>query len=81
VGPDNHVAAVDLAFSPGPGQRELGISLRGCQALRHPLVPVSLRLVYLAVLQMPGWLALLARSDRVKDAEIRAPRTRLGVAM
>jgi hypothetical protein len=31
---------------------------------------VSLRIVYLAVLRVFGWLALLARSDRAKDAEI-----------
>jgi hypothetical protein len=28
-----------------------------------------------------GWLALLARSDAAKDAEIRAPCTQLEVAM
>lgn len=31
---------------------------------------MSLRLAYLAVLRMFGWLALLARSDHAKDAEI-----------
>jgi hypothetical protein len=31
---------------------------------------VSLRFVYLAVLRVFGWLALLARSDHAKDAEI-----------
>jgi hypothetical protein len=31
---------------------------------------VSLRIAYLAVLRVFGWLALLARSDRAKDAEI-----------
>jgi hypothetical protein len=31
---------------------------------------MSLRLAYLAVLRMFGWLALLARSDLAKDAEI-----------
>jgi putative transposase len=31
---------------------------------------VSLRPAYLAVLRVFGWLALLARSDRAKDAEI-----------
>jgi len=36
---------------------------------------VSLRLAYLAVLRVFGWLALLAWSDRAKDPEIRAPRT------
>jgi hypothetical protein len=40
---------------------------------------VSLRLVYLAVLQMLGWLALLARSDRVKDAEILILRHQVAV--
>ena len=31
---------------------------------------MSLRFSYLAVLRVFGWLALLARSDRAKDAEI-----------
>jgi hypothetical protein len=31
---------------------------------------MSMRFAYLAVLRMFGWLALLARSDRAKDAEI-----------
>ena len=42
---------------------------------------VSMRFAYLTVLRVFGWLALLARSDRDKDAEICAPRTQLGVAM
>jgi hypothetical protein len=29
-----------------------------------------MRFAYLAVLRVFGWLALLARSDRAKDAEI-----------
>jgi hypothetical protein len=33
-------------------------------------VPVTLRLAYLVVLRVFGWLALLAGSDRTKDAEI-----------
>jgi hypothetical protein len=33
------------------------------------------------VLRVFGWLALLAWSDRAKDAEIRAPRTQLEDAM
>jgi hypothetical protein len=31
---------------------------------------MSLRFAYLAVLRVFGWLALLACSDRAKDAEI-----------
>jgi hypothetical protein len=38
--------------------------------VRHLSVLVSLRFAYLAVLRVFGWLALLARSDRAKDAEI-----------
>ncbi|GEM_PF-4515082 len=37
---------------------------------------MPLRFAYLAVLRVFGWLALLARSDRAKDAEIlMAPTT------
>jgi putative transposase len=39
-------------------------------------VLVTLRFAYLAVLRVFGWLALPARSDRAKDAEIRAIRSR-----
>jgi len=40
---------------------------------------VPLRLVYLAVLCAFGWLALLARSDRAKDAEILILRHQVAV--
>jgi putative transposase len=40
---------------------------------------VTLRLAYLAVLRVFGWLALLARSDRVKDAEILILRHQVAV--
>jgi putative transposase len=40
---------------------------------------VSLRFAYLAVLRLFGWLALLARSDRAKDAEILILRHQVAV--
>jgi hypothetical protein len=40
---------------------------------------MSLRFAYLAVLHMFGWLALLARSDRAKDAEILILRHQVAV--
>jgi putative transposase len=40
---------------------------------------MSLRLAYLAVLRVFGWLALLARSDRAKDAEILMLRHQVAV--
>ena len=42
-------------------------------------VLVSLRLVYFAVFRMFGWLALLARSDLTKDAEILILRHQVAV--
>src|SRR5580698_838497 len=46
---------------------------------RSPSVLVSLRPAYLAVLRGLGWLALLARSDRAKDAEILILRRQVAV--
>jgi hypothetical protein len=40
---------------------------------------MSLRLAYLAVLRVFGWLALFARSDQAKDAEILILRHQVGV--
>jgi putative transposase len=40
---------------------------------------VSLRFVYLAVLRVFGWFALLARSDRAKDVEIPILRHQVAV--
>ena len=40
---------------------------------------MSPRLAYLVVLRVFGWLALLARSDRAKDAEILSLRDQLAV--
>ncbi len=40
---------------------------------------MTLRFTYLAVLRVLGWLALLARSDRAKDAEILILRHQIAV--
>lgn len=42
-------------------------------------MPVTLRLAYLAVLRIFGWLALLAWSDRARDAEILLLRHQVAV--
>jgi hypothetical protein len=42
-------------------------------------VLMTLRFAYLAVLRVLGWLALLARSDRAKDAEILILRHQVAV--
>ena len=46
---------------------------------RALLVLVSMRFAYLAVLRVFGWLALLSRSDRAKDAEILILRHQIAV--
>jgi len=40
---------------------------------------MSIRFAYLAVVRIFGWLALLARSDRAKDAEILILRHQVAV--
>jgi hypothetical protein len=73
VGAGNPVTAVDLVFFSGPGQGKFGIWLRGSHALRRIGLLVSPRLAYFTALRVFGWLVLLARSDRAKDAEIGDP--------
>ena len=57
--------------------------VRDLAARRPPIqalsVLVPLRFAYLAGLQVFGWLALLARSDRAKDAEILILRHQVAV--
>src|ERR1017187_6456246 len=53
-------------------------------AVREPCGPalsmlMTLRFAYLSVLRVFGWLALLARSDRAKDAEILILRHQVAV--
>ena len=40
---------------------------------------ITLRFAYLAVLRVSGWLALLTRSDRAKDAELLILRYQVAV--
>jgi hypothetical protein len=56
--------------------RYLAARVQQTQALS---VLVSLRFGYLTVLRVFGWLALLARSDRAKDAEILLLRHQVAV--
>ena len=53
----------------------------GCASISQSgtVAPVTLRLIYLALLRMFGWLALLARSDSAKDAEILVLRHQVSV--
>jgi hypothetical protein len=62
------------------GAVRLGIWLRWGAVAGAVSTPVN-TIRYLAVLRVLNWFALHARFDRAKDAEIRAPRTQLEVAM
>ncbi|GAA2412431.1 hypothetical protein GCM10010191_22320 [Actinomadura vinacea] len=55
--------------------------LFGCGLHEHgpPSVAMTLRLVYLAVVRVFGWLVLPARSDAAKDAEILVLRHQVAV--
>ena len=62
--------AADLVFADVCGVHELRILAARARQAQALSVLVSLRFGYLAVLRVFYWLALLARSDRAKDAEI-----------
>jgi hypothetical protein len=64
-----------------PLDREGRSSGSGCAEApaQAPLGLVPLRFAYLAALRVFGWLALLARSDRAKDAEILILRHQVAV--
>ena len=78
MGADNLVTAADLVSCADEGRANSALAARepGCRALS---VLMILRLAYLAVLRVFGWLALLARSDRAKDAEILILRHQVAV--
>ena len=75
---ENSVTTADLVPCGGCGAVRIGIWLRGNRG-RALSVLVSMRFAYLAVLRVLGWLVLLARSDRVKDAEILILRHQVAV--
>ena len=78
MGADYSVTAADLVPSGGQGGRSSG---SGCAEApgQAPLVLVPLRFAYLMALRVFGWLALLARSDHARDAEILILRHQVAV--
>jgi putative transposase len=79
VGAENGVTAADLVFAVVRGVHEVRYLAARARQSRALSVLVSLRLGYLAVLRVFGWLALLARSDHGKDAEILLLRHQVAV--
>jgi hypothetical protein len=80
VGADNPVTGIDLvSFFCWTREGQVRyLAARGPPAPALSIL-VSLRFAYFAVLKVFGWLALLARSDRAKDAEILILRHQVAV--
>lgn len=79
VGADNDVTAADLGLRCRGRGHEVGHLAARSRQDRALSALVSLRIAYLAVLRVFGWLAFLARSDRAKDAEILLLRHQVAV--
>jgi hypothetical protein len=79
VSPDNFVTAVDLVFSCRTTEGEVRRPAAGESGDAALSVPVLLRLAYLVVLRVFGWLALPACSDRAEDTEILILRHQVAV--
>ena len=79
VDADNDVTVADLGRRCRGKGHEVGhLAARGRQD-RALSALVSLRIAYLAVLRVFGWLVLLGRSDQAKDAEILFLRHQVAV--
>ncbi len=70
---ENRVTGSDQHLCPGPA---LTVTFP-CQPARSPTV--AIRLVYLILVRVLSWLALLARSDTAKDVEILVLRHEIAV--
>jgi len=79
VGAENHVTATDLVSLVVGGAVRFRYLAARASYVRALSVPMSLRFAYLAALRVFGWLALLARSDCAKDAEILILRHQVAV--
>jgi hypothetical protein len=73
---ENGVTGCDLWLKKDARQ---AVRLRDGERVGHCRVSMGLRLVYFAVVRVFGWIALLARSDVAKDAEILMLRHQVAV--